>query len=82
MLQSVIFLKICDCTAEKDANCLPSSGCCTGSCRPSGGSAQLLSAKEKLSQERLFEARLEEERKERICSIIKGLETVKNREQK
>lgn len=26
MLQSVIFLKICECRAEKDANCLPASG--------------------------------------------------------
>lgn len=33
-------------------------------------------------RERLFEARLEEEREESICSITKGLETVKNREQK
>lgn len=61
MLQSVIFLKICDCTAKKEANCVPSFGGCTGSRRPSGGSAQLPSAKEKLSQERLFQARLEEE---------------------
>lgn len=57
VLQSVLFLKICDCTAKEEANCLPGSGCRTGSCRPSGGSAQLLSAKEKLSQERLFQTR-------------------------
>lgn len=75
-------LKIRDCRAKKEANCLPSSGCCSGSCRPSGESPQLLSVKEKLNQERLLQARLEGERRERICSISKGLETVKNKEQK
>ena len=82
MFQAVAFLKIRDCTAEEEANCLRGAGCCAGSRRPSGGSAPLLSAKEELSQERLFQTRLGEGGKERICSITKGLETVKNREQK
>lgn len=82
VLQSVTVLKIRVCTAKQEANSLPGAGCCTGSRRPSGGMAWLLSAKEKLSQEKLSEYRLEKERKACICSITDGLETVKNRQQK
>lgn len=82
VLQSVTVLKIRVCTAKQEANSLPGAGCCTGSRRPSGGMAWLLSAKEKLSQEKLSEYRLEKAWKACICSITDGLETVKNRQQK
>lgn len=47
VLQSVTFLKMCDCTAKEEANSQAGSGCRTGSCRPSGGSAQLAFSKGK-----------------------------------